>query len=103
MKSLTPLPIFRSSRSLEERGTKRSAFSDFGFYFRSGSYHGGGGFDPPDEERPRFHHLSRQFLVESAREQTRELFVLGLIVLTSAWPVFSMVVTVVHILGQPHP
>jgi heme/copper-type cytochrome/quinol oxidase subunit 2 len=42
-------------------------------------------------------------LLESAREQKKEIIVFALVVLTAAWPVIYMVVTVVQLLrnGQP--
>lgn len=56
------------------------------------------GFSSPyDGESRRFYNLSRQMLAEAAREQKRELFVLGLIVLASAWPVIAMFAAVVKV------
>ncbi len=72
------------------------------YFFRSGS----GlllGYSPNNDGHRRFHNLSREFLTESAREQKRELFVLFLIVLTSAWPVVAMIITVVRLICTPHP
>ncbi len=70
-------------------------------------FHSGSGFllgySPNNDGRRRFHNLSREFLTESAREQKRELFVLSLIVLASAWPVIWMVVTVVQLICTRHP
>ncbi len=74
-----------------------------GYFFQSGSGFPVG-YSPFNDggDRP-FHNLSREFLTESAREQKRELFVLSLIVLASAWPVISMVVTVVQLICTRHP
>jgi hypothetical protein len=71
-------------------------------FFQSGSGFSVG-YSPSNDGRRPFHNLSREFLTESAREQKRELFVLSLIVLASAWPVISMVVTVVHLICTRHP
>ena len=67
-----------------------------------------GGYSSPydGEERSeirRFHQLNRDCLLESAKERSREMFVFGLVVLTSAWPVIYMVVTVVKLLLKGPP
>jgi len=41
--------------------------------------------------------------LESARERTKEAFVFALVVLTAAWPVIYMVVTVVRLLSKGRP
>jgi hypothetical protein len=46
----------------------------------------------------RFHDFSRKFLIESARERTKEMVVFAIVVLASAWPVIYMIVTVVKLL-----
>jgi hypothetical protein len=71
-------------------------------FFQSGSGFSVG-YSPNNDGHRRFHNLSREFLTESAREQKRELFVLSLIVLACAWPVISMVVTVVQLICTRHP
>lgn len=78
------------------RGSPRPATSFSGSGFPVG-------YSPSNDGHRRFHNLSREFLTESAREQRRELFVLSLLVLASAWPVISMVVTVVHLICTRHP
>jgi len=87
-------------------GQARSAFLSIqpptDCFFQSGSGFPVGYSPSNDGDRP-FHNLSREFLTESAREQKRELFVLSLIVLASAWPVISMVVTVVQLICTRHP
>ena len=75
---------------------------ELGNFFQSGS----GfllGYSPGNDGRRRFHNLSREFLLEAAREQKREMLVLSLIVLVSAWPVISMIVTVVQLICTRHP
>ena len=95
----------RSSQSDFDGQSRRSlapGARHFGNFFQSGS----GflvGYSPNNDGRRRFHNLSRQFLTESAREQKRELFVLSLIVLASAWPVLSMIITVVRLICTRHP
>ncbi|MFL6513783.1 MAG: hypothetical protein ACJ8M1_02035 [Chthoniobacterales bacterium] len=50
-----------------------------------------------------FHRLSRDLLLESARERAWEMVVFGFVVLASAWPVIYMVVTVVKLLLRGRP
>jgi hypothetical protein len=47
--------------------------------------------------------LGREFRIEAARERAREMAVFALIVLTSAWPVVYMVITVVKLLSKGRP
>ena len=95
----------RSSHD-EFDGQRREGFAsaspDFGNFFQSGSGFRVG-YSPNNDGNRRFHNLSREFLTESAREQKRELFVLSLIVLASAWPIISMIITVVHLICTRHP
>lgn len=51
----------------------------------------------------RFHHFSRQNLIESARERLCEALVFALVVAVSAWPVIYMVITVVKLLLRGRP
>ena len=95
-----------SSRKDFDGQSRRSGAAEtrsFGNFFQSGSGFLVGYSPGNDGERRRFHNLSREFLTESAREQKREMFVLSLIVLASAWPVISMIVTVVHLICTRHP
>jgi hypothetical protein len=82
-------------------GNRRFPLTDC--FFQSGFGEWRGYSAPFDDESGRFHNLSREFLLESAREQKKEIIVFALVVLTAAWPVIYMVVTVVQLLrnGQP--
>jgi hypothetical protein len=51
----------------------------------------------------RFHHFSRQNLLESARERFCEALVFALVVAVSAWPVIYMVITVIELLIRGRP
>ena len=73
-------------------------FSQTDYFFQSGFGEWRGYSSPHDDESRRFHNLSREFLLESAREQKKEMVVFALVVLTAAWPVIYMVVTVVQLL-----
>ena len=85
-------------------GNRRFPLTDY--FFHSG-FGGWGGYSSPndgddDSEVRKFHNFSREFLLESARDRTKEMVVFALIVLTAAWAVIYMVVMVVKLLkGQP--
>jgi hypothetical protein len=81
----------------EERSVRTAALSHTTSCLQSGFDPSRGYSSPYDGESRRFYNLSRQFLEESAREQKRELFVLGLIVLACAWPIISMFIAVAHV------
>jgi hypothetical protein len=51
----------------------------------------------------RFYDFTREFLRESARERAKETYVFALLVLTAAWPVGYMAVSVVKLLLKGHP
>jgi hypothetical protein len=50
-----------------------------------------------------FHRLSRDLILESARERTWETVVFGFVVAASAWPVVYMIITVVKLLLHGRP
>ena len=58
---------------------------------------------PSDGEFRKFHNLSREFLLESAREQKKEMIVFALVALIAAWPVIYMIVTIVQLLLKGPP
>ena len=82
-------------------GNRRFPLTDHFFQSRFGEWRGYS--SPHDDESSRFHNLSREFLLESAREQKKEMVVFALVVLTAAWPVVYMVVTVVQLLLKGRP
>jgi hypothetical protein len=60
--------------------------------------------DGEDRSRFRnFHNLGREYRLEAARERAREMAAFAVIVLTSAWPVLYMIVTVVKLLSKTRP
>jgi hypothetical protein len=77
-------------------GNRRFPQTDYFFHAGFGDWRGYS--SPSDGESRRFHNLSREFLLESAREQKKELAVFALVGLTAAWPVIYMVVMVVQLL-----
>ena len=64
-----------------------------------------GGYWAPSEDdgEPRERNLAQQYLIESARERAKEMWVFGAVVLASAWPVIYMIVTVVKLLLKGRP
>ena len=51
-----------------------------------------------DDEEPRPRNLAQQYLIESARERAKEMWVFGAVVIASAWPVIYMMVIVIKLL-----
>ena len=96
---MKPQPPFFSGR-------RRLPATDYSFH--SGLRDWGNSFSSPFEWEDRrqlrtFHRLSRDFLVESARERAWEMLVFGLVVAASAWPVIYMVISVVKLLLRGRP
>ena len=85
----------------------KRGFPQTDYFFRSDMGDWRGYWSAPDDEgesaQRRFYDFTREFLLESARERAKEMYVFALVVLTAAWPVGYMVVTVVKLLlkGQP--
>jgi hypothetical protein len=50
-----------------------------------------------------FYNLRNEFRIEAARELAKEAVVFALILLTAAWPVIYMVITVVKVLSKARP
>jgi hypothetical protein len=83
-------------------------FPDTDYFFHSGFGQWRGGYSSPYDGEGRygvrnFYNLAREFRMEAARERAREMAVFALILLTSAWPVLYMVVTVVKLLSRGRP
>ena len=73
----------------------RSEIGDWHGYWRPG--------DEGESAQRRFYDFTREFLRESARERAKEMYVFAVLVLTAAWPVGYMVVSVVKLLLKGHP
>jgi hypothetical protein len=84
---------------------KRFPLTDYFFHSGIGEWRGYSSPFDGDEgsESRKFHSFSREFLMESARERAKEMAVFLLVILTSAWPVIYMVVTVVKLLRKGRP
>jgi hypothetical protein len=66
------------------------------YFFQSG-FGGWGGNWSNDDGQFRRHNLGREYLIESARERAKEMAVFAIILVTAAWPVIYMIVTVVQL------
>jgi hypothetical protein len=92
-------------RSPSTAGKGRFPRTDY--FFHSGFGHGRGHFWSSDgEDGSRFSNLfnlGREYRIEAARERAREMAAFAVIVLTSAWPVIYMIVTVVKLLSKSRP
>ena len=93
-------------RSPSTDGDGQFPHTDYFFHSGFGHWHGGyfSPYDGEDRHGVRnFYTLAREFRIEAARERAKEMAVFALIVLTSAWPVLYMVVTVVKLLSRGRP
>lgn len=59
--------------------------------------------DEGESAQRRFYDFTREFLRESARERAKEMYVFAILVVTAAWPVGYMAVTVIKLLLKGHP
>jgi hypothetical protein len=96
---MKPQPPFSS-------GKRRLPATDYSFH--SGLRDWGSSFFSPHDWEDRkhlrtFHRLSREFLMESARERAWEMVVFGFVVVASAWPVIYMIISVVKLLLKGRP
>jgi hypothetical protein len=90
-----------------QSGSERDRFPKTDYFFHSGMGEWRGYSSPHDgDDRSayrNFHNLNRDILIESARERAKEMVVFALVVLTSAWPVIYMIITVVKLLSKGRP
>lgn len=78
----------------------RFPLTDYCFHAGFGDWRGSS--SPPEDDSRKFRNFSREFLLESAREQKKEMIVFTLVVLTAAWPVIYMLVAMALLLkSQP--
>ena len=59
------------------------------------------GWDDDEAFRPR-RNLGREYLVEAARERTKEMIVLGILLFASAWPVILVMIEVGRLYNREH-
>jgi hypothetical protein len=82
-------------------------FPRIDYFFHSGldrwqSYSSSNDGDDRWEFRSRYN-LGREYLIESAREHTKEMVAFAVVVVASAWPVIYMIVSVVQLLLKGRP
>jgi hypothetical protein len=82
-------------------------FPETDYLFHSGFAQWWGHSSPYDgegrSELGNFYNLRREFRIEAARELAKEMVVFALILLTAAWPVIYMLITVVKLLSKGPP
>jgi hypothetical protein len=94
---MKPQPPFSSGR-------RRFPATDFCFHPGLRDWGDGFSYDGEDRRHLRtFHRLSRDLLLESARERAWEGVVFGFVVVASAWPVVYMVISVIKLLLRGRP
>ena len=80
-------------------------FPETDYFFHSGFARWRGYFSPYDGEDKSafrtFYNLRHEYRLEAARELAKEMVAFALILLTAAWPVIYMVITVVKLLREP--
>jgi hypothetical protein len=77
--------------------------TDYFFHSGTGRWHG---HSSPNDDRWEFrtgYNLSREYLIQSAREWVKEMVAFSLIIIASAWPVIYMIVSVVQLLHRTQP
>ena len=92
-------------RSPSTGGKGRFPQTDYFFHSGFGQWHGHF-WSSDGEDNSRFRNLfnlGREYRIEAARERAREMAAFAVIVLTSAWPVVYMIVTVVKLLSKGRP
>lgn len=93
-------------RSPSTGGKGRFPQTDYFFHSGFGQGRGGQFWSYDGDGRSEFRNLfdlGREYRLEAARERAREMAVFAVIVLTSAWPVLYMIVTVVKLLSKARP
>jgi len=93
-------------RSPSTGGKGRFPQTDYFFHSGFGRWQGGYFYPYDGEDRPEFsnfYNLGREYRIEAARERAKEMAAFAAIVLTSAWPVLYMIVTVVKLLSKGRP
>jgi hypothetical protein len=86
-------------------GKRHFPGTDYLFHSGLGEWRGSSSpYDGEDRWKFRnFYNLGREYRIEAARELAKEMVVFALILLTSAWPVIYMLITVVKLLSKGQP
>jgi hypothetical protein len=85
----------------------KKRFPETDYFFHSGFAQWRGHSSPYDgegrSEFRTFYDLRNEFRIEAARDLAKEMVAFALILLTSAWPVIYIVITVVKLLSKGQP
>ncbi len=85
-------------------GNKRLPRTDYFFHSGFREWRSWSPYDGEDRSAFRnFYNLGREFRIEAARERAKEMVVFAFIVVTAAWPVIYMVISVVKLLSRGRP
>jgi hypothetical protein len=80
---------------LEQRGFQRT---DCFFQTHAGRWHGWGDGEP----FRRCHNLGREYLIEAARERTKEMIVFAILLFAAAWPTVLVIIEVTRLYKNRH-
>ena len=85
-------------------GKRRFPETDYFFHSGFAQWRGHSPYDGEGRSEFRnFYNLGREFRIEAARELAKEMVAFALILLTAAWPVIYMVITVIKLLNKGQP
>jgi len=96
----------RAMKPMDPSAAGKKRFPQTDYFFHSGfsEWRGWSPYDGDDRSAFRnFYNLGREFRIEAARERATEMVVFAFIVVTAAWPVIYMVITVVKLLSKGRP
>ena len=89
---------------LSTAGKRRFPETDYFFHSGFARWRGHSPYDGEGRSEFRnFYNLGREFRIEAARELAKEMVAFALILLTAAWPVIYMVITVIKLLNKGQP
>src|ERR1700746_454495 len=80
--------------------------TDYFFHSGFGQWRGGNFWPYDGEDRwpyRNFYNLGREYRIEAARARAKEMGWFALLALSSAWPVLSLIFTVVKLLRKARP
>src|SRR5438105_14588246 len=88
-----------------ETDSWRGPQTDYCFHSGMGEWRGHWGTpgDEGESAQRRFYDFTRQFMLESARERAKEMYVFAFVMLTAAWPAGYWICSVVTLLRKGRP
>jgi hypothetical protein len=82
---------------------RRVPLTDYCFRSDMGEWRSYWSGDEGESAHRRFYDFTREFMLESARERAKEMYVFALVMLTAAWPVGYMIYSVIKLLLKGRP